>query len=133
MTDKLTFGDRLKITRKLQNLSQRELAAKIGVSQSVINSYEHNDTYPSLVTFKNIVKELNVSSDDLLDCTNTNKNTDFFELLKADVKKIIADITTNINGKRLIDIYKDLKGTYWLCNNLLSNIEKIERKARKEE
>lgn len=47
-------------------ISKSELARQLGISQSTISKYLHKDKYPSLETFANLCKILDVSADDIL-------------------------------------------------------------------
>lgn len=67
MLDKsLTFGLRLQVIRKLKNMSQGELAAKIGVEQNQISDYENDKHTPSLYTLDLLCKALGVTATKLL-------------------------------------------------------------------
>ncbi|MDE7453616.1 MAG: helix-turn-helix domain-containing protein [Clostridia bacterium] len=51
------------------NLSKKEIAKKLGVNPSTISFYLHHDKFPSIETFANLCKILDVSADDIL-CLN---------------------------------------------------------------
>ena len=57
------FSERLKQTLKELNMSQMELAAKINMSQSVVNNYCTGKREPTLDVLILICKELGESSD----------------------------------------------------------------------
>ncbi len=57
---------RLRDAIKSSNLSQKEIAKKLGVNPSTINKYLKIDKFPSLDTFANLCKILDVSADDIL-------------------------------------------------------------------
>ena len=42
----MKFGDKLIQLRKKKNLSQEELAEKLGVSRQSVSKWESNNTYP---------------------------------------------------------------------------------------
>lgn len=48
------------------NISQKELATKLGINPSTVSKYMRLDKYPSLDTFANICKILDVSADEIL-------------------------------------------------------------------
>ncbi len=58
--------NRLREEIKLSPLSQKQIADKLGVNPSTISRYMNSDKYPSLETFANICKILDISSDDVL-------------------------------------------------------------------
>ena len=60
------FGNRLKQALKQNNMSQSELAKKIGMSQSVVNNYCTSKREPTLDVLVLICKALDESADYLL-------------------------------------------------------------------
>ena len=54
------FNERLKILRKEANLSQEELAKKIGVSKSSVNMYERGEREPGIACGEPILAEENI-------------------------------------------------------------------------
>jgi transcriptional regulator with XRE-family HTH domain len=61
------FHDKLKMLREIKNLSQKDLAADLGLSRHTIGKYERNERLPDLNTFVMIADYFNVSADYLLD------------------------------------------------------------------
>ena len=57
---------RLREAIQYGNISQKELADRLGVNPSTVSKYMRLDKYPSLDTFANICEILDVSSDDIL-------------------------------------------------------------------
>lgn len=90
------IGERLKEARKSFNISQDNLADKIGVSRGVITNIEHEKTEPTLLVVNAICDVLNVSKEWLLNGTGEmcilSKEDD--ELMKA-----IAEISLSDNEK----------------------------------
>lgn len=64
--DQKSFGQHIKFLRKSKNLSRQELADVIGISFYSIAEYELGRKLPSLSTFCNIAKALNVTPNELL-------------------------------------------------------------------
>ena len=60
------FSDNLSSLRKIHNLSQQELADRIGVSRQSLSKYETGESVPDIDKCIAIAKELNVSLDDLV-------------------------------------------------------------------
>ncbi len=48
------------------NLTQKELAEKVGVNPSTISKYLRLDKFPAIDTFANICEALDVSADEIL-------------------------------------------------------------------
>lgn len=60
------FGNRLKTLRIRENLTQQQLANKLGLTKSVISAYETDLRLPSYDVLIHIAKIFNVTSDFLL-------------------------------------------------------------------
>ncbi len=56
----------IKEYRLINKLSQEELAEKIGISNRHLQRLEINEQNTRLLTFKKIVKALNISDDEIL-------------------------------------------------------------------
>ena len=78
------FGKRLKEFRKRKKLTQKEVAAKIGVSEQALSKWENGDCLPDVYNLKLLAIVLHVSVDCLLDTENET------------AEKVIE--TINING-----------------------------------
>ena len=57
---------RLREAIQYGNVTQKELAEKLGINPSTVSKYMRLDKYPSLDTFANICEILDVSSDEIL-------------------------------------------------------------------
>lgn len=64
------IGSRLRQERERVNISQRELARRIGLSASLISQIESGQSKPSVSTLYSIVTELGVSVDDVFSGSN---------------------------------------------------------------
>ena len=62
----MKFSDNLKKLRKDMNLSQEDLADKLGVSRQSISKWESGVVYPEMDKMVQLCKLFNVSMDDLL-------------------------------------------------------------------
>lgn len=60
------FGERLRALRKQKKLTQKQLAALIGVKNSIISFYEVGDRFPSPEIIIKLSRVLGVSTDFLL-------------------------------------------------------------------
>ena len=67
----MTTGELIKQARKQSNLSQKELAEKLGVSASMIGQYENDLRNPKLDTLQRIANALNVPISSLTDGVHT--------------------------------------------------------------
>lgn len=60
------FGNRLKALRLKENMTQEQLAKKLGLTKSVISAYESDLRHPSYDVLIHISKIYNVTTDYLL-------------------------------------------------------------------
>ena len=87
------FGNVLKTLRLKENMTQAQLAQKLGLTKSVISAYETGLRLPSYDILTHIAKIFNVSTDSLLGLENKreidlsglteNEITALLELIKA--------------------------------------------------
>lgn len=63
----MTFGSKLKSLRKELNLTQEQLAKRIGVAKSVVSYYESGERYPSYDVLVKLTNVFHVTTDYLLD------------------------------------------------------------------
>ncbi|TPG66098.1 XRE family transcriptional regulator [Hymenobacter nivis] len=71
MTDGQRLSGRLKLLRKGQKITQDELAARLGLTKSAISKFETGNSAPSFETLKKIATLYNVSTDYLLNGSNS--------------------------------------------------------------
>lgn len=65
----ITINDiqvRLREAIETSHLTQTEIAKLLGISQSTVSKYMRLNKYPSIDTFANLCKILDVSADDIL-------------------------------------------------------------------
>src|SRR5699024_7103265 len=78
-------SDLLKNAREASFLSQKDVAAKIGVSNSVVSNYERDYRDPDTENLKKLAILFNVSADYLLGLTNVLRrldHTDYVEIIE---------------------------------------------------
>lgn len=75
------FGKRIKMFRKKLDLTQSEVAAKIGVSEQAVSKWENGDCLPDVYNLKLLAKLLRVSIDCLLD-TDNEQNEKVIEVIR---------------------------------------------------
>lgn len=81
------FGDKLKNLRETNNLSQQQLADKLGMSPSAIGMWEQNRRQPDNEILKKIAQMFDVSIDYLLgnDIKPTDSNKELLETISTDL------------------------------------------------
>ncbi len=97
--DYYKIGQKIRKFRKIQGLSQEELAEKIGISTTHMSHIETGNTKLSLSVFVDIANALNVQTDDLLndrDIVRTDRaNKELSEILEtctSEQLNVIADV-----------------------------------------
>lgn len=66
MIDIKDIQKRLREEIKSSNLTQKEIANRLGVNPSTISKYLRLDKYPAIDTFANLCEILDVSADEVL-------------------------------------------------------------------
>lgn len=64
--DAKKLGENLKKIRTNKNITQTELAEKLGVDKSFVSNIENGKTNPTLSTITNLAQSLGVSTNELL-------------------------------------------------------------------
>ena len=81
----MKINEKIKELRKNKNLTQKEMAKKLGVSLSSLQKYEYGDFYPSIEVIKNIVDLFNITLSDFLDVSDiTNEEK---EVINWNIKR----------------------------------------------
>ena len=143
------FGKNLSELRKLKNLSQRELAAALGLSGSTISMYETNQRQPKIDGIEEIALFFDVSTDVLLKTetldickitklNNTNNNNklkeDFtFNNFKAELGILednISSLLNDIKRTALLEqsILNSCKFTRETLRLIVKNIDELQEK-----
>lgn len=81
--DYFEIGQRIRKYRKAHNLSQEELAEKIGISVTHMSHIETGNTKLSLPVFVDIASVLEVQTDDLLNNGPNGRRIAIDELIKT--------------------------------------------------
>lgn len=82
------FGDTLKSLRKKENMTQAQLAQKLGLTKSVISAYETGLRLPSYDILICIAKIYNVSTDYLLGIEH-KQNIDLSGLSQEEIDALL--------------------------------------------
>lgn len=61
------IGDKIKELRKINDITQQELANKLGISFQALSNYENNRRNPNVEQIKLICIFFNISADELLE------------------------------------------------------------------
>lgn len=97
------MGERIRQLRCQRNLSQIELARQLGVSKSVISSYENNVHFPPYDVLLKISRLFNVSTDYLLNASR-NQAINVDGLTDTQINAITAIVNELKNANRVSKI-----------------------------
>ncbi|MDA9612839.1 helix-turn-helix domain-containing protein [Paracoccaceae bacterium] len=111
--DKATFGDRLVAAREKANLSQQDLAKRLGVKNSTIKSWENDNSEPRANRLSMLAGLLNVS---------------ITWLISAEGSGVEAPEKSDEMSNDMLDALKELTA---LRVNLLKNIDRINNIEKK--
>jgi len=95
------FGLRLKLIRRQQNITQKQLADALNLAQSTIANYENNIRFPGELQLRQLSETLNVSVDYLLDIQSTIRSDDALTNYDA---TILSDAQLEVLHLQLIDL-----------------------------
>ncbi|NLY48413.1 MAG: helix-turn-helix transcriptional regulator [Clostridiales bacterium] len=95
----VNLGEKLKALRKSNNMTQKDLADRIGVSKSIISSYESGTRYPSYDVLVKMARIFHVSTDYLFGLEK-KKVLDASELTDAEIEAIKRLITIFIENRK---------------------------------
>lgn len=86
--------NRLSLLRKSHNMSQAELAEKLGVTQQTISKYENGSREPDTETLKLLSSIFNVSIDYLLGATNIRNHDTTYITPKEheDIEEVVEEL-----------------------------------------
>ena len=95
----MSFADNLTELRKLNNLSQEELAGKIGVSRQTLSKYETGESIPDIEKCASIAAIFGVTVDDLI---NYSKGDNLGMGVPPKGKHIFGMVTVGDKGQVVI-------------------------------
>lgn len=93
------LGERIKLLRKDQGITQDQLAEYINVSRSSVKGYENDGVEPSLNVLIKLADVFNVSLDYLLCRTEEKYN---LNLLDSDSKELILKLCEVVNSYKIV-------------------------------
>ena len=94
------MGEKLKSLRIEKNLTQKQVADRIGLAISAVSSYESGTRYPSYDVLVKLARIFHVSTDYLLGITNT-RNIDVTGLRDNEIELVsqLVDMLRNKNNR----------------------------------
>lgn len=110
-TSTMSFSENLKRIRESKNLSQQELAEKLGVAQSTVGMWESNKRTPKLAELNRMARVLNITIARLLGQPKDKKIEILKNELYVDGEKVGQLDATDVEGiLDYISKIKDRKG-----------------------
>lgn len=113
------LGYRLKIARENKNLTQMEVAKKLGISNGTLSGYERNYRDPDTETLAKLAELYGVSVDWLTGITDTPQTHD--EVRESGVE---------YNIQKISDFYRKLASKYNIDIDNENNRRKLEQLIR---
>ncbi|MBN2795048.1 MAG: helix-turn-helix transcriptional regulator [Clostridia bacterium] len=98
----MTFGERLKLTRKANFVRQQQLAEHLNVAVSTLSQYENDKRHPNFDILCDIADYFHVTTDYLIGKTNSPTHTNvIFKEIDADLnglsyEKLLNKISDNL-------------------------------------
>lgn len=92
----MTFGEKLRESRKISNLTQKQLADRIGAKHNSVSDWENDKNKPDPDTIELLCGVLGISPNYLL-----NSNSDDFSLLEKEIIKKYRDLDDH--GSKMVD------------------------------
>lgn len=101
-----TFKDMLKFLRSRDNLSQSELADKLGVAKSTISMYEVGKREPDFETLEAIADLFNVDMNFLLGKEGSENDNHYY--LNDETREIAQEVFENPDLRSLFHVARDI-------------------------
>lgn len=129
------FSDRLKYLRSTEDLTQRDLAIKLGITSGAVGMYESGKRFPDNTILNKIADYFNVSTDYLLGRTDDHtlvRNVDQNLQDELDVETKWLNFLKNLSGDSMFYQYENIDEEQKLA--IMDEYkEKLEKKKKKVE
>jgi transcriptional regulator with XRE-family HTH domain len=111
MTDETAFGEFIRRQRELQDLSMRQFADMVGISNPYLSQIEHGLRNPSEQVLEAMARTLQMSADALHEQSGRARANDRDEEQSAVVEAIKADAKLTASQRRaLLEVYAAFTG-----------------------
>ncbi len=114
----MTFGEKLSSLRKQANMSQTELAEKLGVSRQVVSKWEKGKDLPDIDNVKKVSSIFGKTIDEMLDYKVETVKLEY-ETTKEEIEKKDSKLK-NVNNF-VLDRFSDANRIYILSRELKMN------------
>ena len=128
-----TIGKRLKLLRKNLNLTQKEFAASVGISQGNLSEMEKDKFSPSYDTLILITKQYKISADWILTGENVTYKNEFagnpeIEEMHEVINKVMSDPDPEIRTWAKIQFRKAFAEYFSVEDGKIDDLKNEERK-----
>lgn len=86
--NQIAIGNFIAKKRKEQNLTQEQLAEKLGVSNKTVSKWECGNCMPDYSVMESLCKELGITISQLLDCKEQAENNNNAEQIRRDFQEM---------------------------------------------
>ena len=88
---KMQIGEMIRKYRKSKNMTQEEMASRLGVTAPAVNKWENGNSYPDVTLLAPIARLLGISTDTLLSFHE--------ELTEEEVKQIVYEVDAKLKNE----------------------------------
>lgn len=116
----MTIGKVIRKYRKMQNLTQEEMAARLGVTAPAVNKWENGNSYPDITLLAPIARLLGISLDTLLSFRES--------LTDQEITDIVQQTDQLLKEKPYDEVFRFVQKKaekYPNCDELLMNLAVI--------
>lgn len=107
------FSSRLSMFRQNKNMTQEELAGRMGVTPQALSKWERGHSLPDILLLKELCRILEISADDLLGIENRKITENGNDLAQEEIWHKLQNCLEPLEcifGKDLVPVFLD--GTY---------------------
>ena len=117
---KMQIGEIIRKYRKSKNMTQEEMASRLGVTAPAVNKWENGNSYPDVTLLAPIARLLGISTDTLLSFHE--------ELTEEEVKQIVCEVDAKLKNEPYEEVFqwaKEKLEQYPNCEALIWQIAVI--------
>lgn len=97
----MTIGNVIKKYRKIQGMTQEEMASRLGVTAPAVNKWERGNTLPDVALLAPIARLLGITTDELLSFKD--------ELTDEEITQYLSKIQKDLESKDFHDVFLSIK------------------------
>jgi len=113
----LNIGENIKHLRKSRDITQEEMAARLGVSFQAVSKWERGDTYPDITMLPALANFFGVSTDELIGMDDIKKREEEYN-----IGKIVNDFQRSGKFEEAVQFLRERLEVYPGNKRLLSDL-----------